>query len=163
MEIRRLRVSPASCLLLCRRWAEARQEYDGGGEESKDGGESGDCMMRLFIYPNFHISGVNSQSAKTHRSCHCLIIQTWCIYSFPTKESGLLCIINHQVWRTDSRRDEIYTAQHLFKQLSLLHGPILVSWLICGKFPRNTNIIFKFCGKQSSTVSELKLTVAQTQ
>ena len=116
----------------CRRprvcWAEARQEYDGRGGGSKDGGESGDCMMRLVYLPDFYISGVNSQSAKTHRSCHCLIIQTWCIYSFPTKESRLLCITNHQVWGADSRRDEMYTAQHLFKQLSLLHVPILVSW-----------------------------------
>lgn len=51
--------------------------------------------MRRFYLSNFHMSGVNSQSAQTNRSCHCSIIQIWCIYSSSTKESRPPCIMNH--------------------------------------------------------------------
>lgn len=68
--------------------------------------------MRRFYLSNFHMSGVNSQSAKTNRSCQCLIIQTWCIYSSSTKESRPPCIMNHQVFGTVSRLDEVWTAWH---------------------------------------------------
>lgn len=40
--------------------------------------------------PSYHSRGVNSQSAKAHRSYHCLIIQTQYIYAFSTKESRSL-------------------------------------------------------------------------
>lgn len=83
-----------------------------------------------------------------HRSCHCLIIQTWCIYSFSTKESRPPCIMNHQVWGTVSRLDDKF----------LYRFPIWVSWLICGKkcSQKHKHLInmFKFCRINSSTVSE---------
>lgn len=68
------------------------------------------------------IGGVNSHSAKTHRSCHCLIIQMWCIYSFSTKESGPPCIMDHQVLGT-------LAGWMLFKQVFWLRVPVWVSHL----------------------------------
>lgn len=82
---------------------------------------AGGCRRYL---PN--IAGVNSHSAKTHRSCHCLIIQMWCIYSFSTKESRPPCIMDHPVLGTSA-------GWMLFKQVFWLHAPVWFSWLICGK------------------------------
>lgn len=116
----------ASCLLLCRDELKPRQGYDRGWVQD---GED---------LSNFHMSGVNSQSAKTNRSCHCLIIQTWCIYSSSTKESRPPCIMNHQVFGTVSRLDEVWTALHHLNKVSVWVFDSFVE-----RFPTNINIKLK--------------------